>query len=172
MCGIWFSLGFAPDPSFIDVVAHRGPDGSGWRVFDSIAGPVALGHRRLSIIDLSDAGRQPMAYADERYWIIYNGEIYNYIELRDELEAAGHQFRTQSDTEVLLAALAQWGAAALGHLVGMFAFIVWDAARAVDLCRARRVRHQAVLCFRHAPGHRLRLRDQAVHRAPGVFRPT
>jgi len=128
MCGIWFSLGFAPDPARIDVVAHRGPDGSGWRVFDSAAGPVALGHRRLSIIDLSEAARQPMAYADERYWIVYNGEIYNYLELRDELEAAGHRFRTQSDTEVLLAALAQWGAAALGSLVGMFAFILWDTA--------------------------------------------
>ena len=127
MCGIWFSLGFAPDPANIDVVAHRGPDGSGWKVFSSAAGPVALGHRRLSIIDLSDAARQPMAYA-ERYWIVYNGEIYNYIELREELEAAGHRFRTQSDTEVLLAALVQWGEAALGRLVGMFAFVVWDAA--------------------------------------------
>ena len=78
MCGIWFSLGFAPDPANIDVVAHRGPDGSGWKVFSSIAGPVALGHRRLSIIDLSDAAQQPMAYA-ERYWIVYNGEIYNSI---------------------------------------------------------------------------------------------
>jgi asparagine synthase (glutamine-hydrolysing) len=128
VCGIWFSLGFAPDRANIDVVAHRGPDGSGWKVFRSVAGPVALGHRRLSIIDLSDAAQQPMAYADERYWIVYNGEIYNYIELRGELEAAGRRFRTQSDTEVLLAALAQWGQAALDRLVGMFAFVVWDSA--------------------------------------------
>ena len=70
------------------LVSHRGPDGGGWRVFDSVAGPVALGHRRLSIIDLSDAAQQPMGYADDRYWIVYNGEIYNYLELRDELAGA------------------------------------------------------------------------------------
>jgi asparagine synthase (glutamine-hydrolysing) len=128
MCGIWFSLGFPPDPAHIDAVAHRGPDGDGWKEFGSAAGPVVLGHRRLSIIDLSDAAAQPMAYVGERYWIVYNGEIYNYIELRYELEAAGYRFRTQSDTEVLLAAFVQWGEAALGRLVGMFAFVLWDAA--------------------------------------------
>jgi asparagine synthase (glutamine-hydrolysing) len=127
MCGIWFSSGFPPDRAHIDKVAHRGPDGSGWRVFESSAGPVALGHRRLSIIDLSDAASQPMEYADGRYWVTYNGEIYNYLELRDELAAAGYRFRTQSDTEILLAAYAQWGEAALDRLVGMFAFILWDA---------------------------------------------
>lgn len=126
MCGIWFSVGFAPDQAHIDVVAHRGPDGQGWRVFDSTAGPVALGHRRLSIIDLSDAAAQPMAYAGDRYWIVYNGEIYNYPELRDELTALGHRFRSQSDTEVLIAAYVQWGDAALERLVGMFAFVLWD----------------------------------------------
>ena len=127
MCGIWFSLAFPPDRAHIDKVAHRGPDGAGWRVFESRAGPVALGHRRLSIIDLSDAASQPMEYADGRYWITFNGEIYNYLELRDELAAAGHRFRTQSDTEILLAAYSQWGEAALDRLVGMFAFVLWDA---------------------------------------------
>ena len=126
MCGIWFSLGYAPDPAHIDAVAHRGPDGSGWKTLDSAAGPVALGHRRLSIIDLSDAALQPMSYADGRYWIVYNGEVYNYVELRDELEAAGYRFRTRSDTEVLLAAYAHWGETALERLVGMFAFVLWD----------------------------------------------
>ena len=67
-----------------------------------------------------------MAYADDRYWIVYNGEIYNYLELRNELQAAGHRFRTRSDTEVLLAAYANWGEAALDRLVGMFAFVLWD----------------------------------------------
>jgi asparagine synthase (glutamine-hydrolysing) len=127
MCGIWFSLGFVPDRSRIDAVAHRGPDGEGWREFDSAAGPVALGHRRLSIIDLSEAALQPMAYAEDRYWIVYNGEIYNYLELRDELAGRGHRFTTRSDTEVLLAAYAEWGEAALDRLVGMFAFVLWDA---------------------------------------------
>lgn len=92
MCGIWFSLGYPPDRAHLDKVSHRGPDGSGWREFDSVAGPVALGHRRLSIIDLSNAAAQPMAYADGRYWITFNGEIYNYLELRDELVACGHVF--------------------------------------------------------------------------------
>jgi len=131
MCGIWFSIGFAPDPARIDLVAHRGPDGRGWNVFDSSAGRVAMGHRRLSIIDLSDAASQPMAYADDRYWITYNGEIYNYIELRRELEDLGHRFCTQSDTEVLLAAYAEWGEAALDRLVGMFALVIWDNAAQV-----------------------------------------
>lgn len=127
MCGIWFSLGFPPDETYIDTVAHRGPDGRGWEVLNSGVGPVALGHRRLSIIDLSDAATQPMSYADGRYSVVYNGEIYNYIELRSELSALGHCFRTQSDTEVLLAAYAQWGEAALDRLLGMFAFVLWDA---------------------------------------------
>jgi asparagine synthase (glutamine-hydrolysing) len=127
MCGIWFSLGYPPDRAHIDIVAHRGPDGSGWWVADSSAGPVAMGHRRLSIIDLSALAAQPMSYADGRYQIVYNGEIYNYLELRDELAAAGHRFRSQSDTEVLLAAYAQWGETALDRLVGMFAFVLWDA---------------------------------------------
>lgn len=126
MCGIWSSVGFPPNRAHIDIVAHRGPDGSGWRVFESLAGSVALGHRRLSIIDLSDAAQQPMDYAEERYWIVYNGEIYNHLELRDELAALGHRFRTRSDTEVLLAALAEWGEAALERCIGMFAFVLWD----------------------------------------------
>jgi len=127
MCGIWFSVGFPPDRAHIEKVAHRGPDGAGWQVFEGSAGPVALGHRRLSIIDLSEAASQPMGYADGRYWITFNGEIYNYLELRNELTAAGHRFRTSSDTEVLLAAYVQWGEAALDRLVGMFAFVLWDA---------------------------------------------
>lgn len=127
MCGIWFSLGLTPDPARIDLVRHRGPDGRGWKVFDSSAGPVALGHRRLAIIDISDAALQPMTYGEGRYWIVYNGEIYNYLELRAELEAQAVRFRTNSDTEVLLAAYARWGEAALDRLVGMFAFVLWDA---------------------------------------------
>ena len=70
MCGIWYSIGFPADPAHIDIVGHRGPDGRGWGVFDSKLGPVALGHRRLSIIDLSAAASQPMAYADRRYHIV------------------------------------------------------------------------------------------------------
>lgn len=105
-----------------DAIAHRGPDGEGhW-----IEGPVGFGHRRLAIIDLSPGGHQPMISADHRYVITYNGEIYNYREIRAELQAAGYWFRSQSDTEVLLHALAHWGTDALVRLNGMFALALWD----------------------------------------------
>jgi asparagine synthase (glutamine-hydrolysing) len=105
-----------------DAVAHRGPDGEGhW-----IEGPIGLGHRRLSIIDLSAAGHQPMRTADGRYVISFNGEIYNFRELRIELEAKGCRFHSRTDTEVLLSAFAQWGPGALNKLNGMFAFALWD----------------------------------------------
>lgn len=105
-----------------DAIAHRGPDGEGhW-----IEGPVGFGHRRLAIIDLSPGGHQPMISADHRYVITYNGEIYNYREIRAELQAAGYWFRSQSDTEVMLHALAHWGLDALVRLNGMFALALWD----------------------------------------------
>lgn len=126
MCGIYASIGFEPDPSRIDVIAHRGPDGEGWKVFQSPAGPLALGHRRLAIIDLDERSSQPMAAEDERYWIVFNGEIYNFVELREELEAKGHSFRTTSDTEVLLRAFVHYGEEMLSRLVGMYAFVIYD----------------------------------------------
>ncbi len=122
-------MGVTPDRSHIDIVAHRGPDGAGWNVFETKCGPLALGHRRLAIIDLSEAGHQPMAYDEGRIWLVFNGEIYNYLELRRELEAAGRQFRTATDSEVLVAAYAQWGDSALDRLVGMFAFVIWDVGK-------------------------------------------
>jgi asparagine synthase (glutamine-hydrolysing) len=127
VCGIFASLGFPPNKANIDIVSHRGPDGEGWKVFDTSRGPLALGHRRLAIIDLSDAGHQPMSYADGRYWLVFNGEIYNYFELKRELETLGRVFTSQSDSEVLVAAYAQWGEDALQRFVGMFAFVIWDA---------------------------------------------
>jgi asparagine synthase (glutamine-hydrolysing) len=110
-----------------DSMASRGPDGSGqWRSED---GEVALGHRRLAIIDLSPTGAQPMAFADGRYRIVLNGEIYNYRELRDELVGAGVALQTQSDTEVVLALFAREGVAMLARLRGMYAFAIWDEAQ-------------------------------------------
>jgi asparagine synthase (glutamine-hydrolysing) len=103
-------------------IAHRGPDGEGVHV-DREAG---LGHRRLAILDLSEAAAQPYASDDGRWVLSYNGEIYNFRELRALLEARGHRFRSQGDTAVLLAAFAEWGPAALDRLNGMFAFAVWD----------------------------------------------
>ncbi len=113
--------------------AHRGPDGSGtWR-----APRVALGHRRLKIIDVSDAGAQPMTTPDGRFTIVYNGEVYNYCELRRELH--GVEFRSESDTEVVLQAYAQWGADALERFVGMFALAIWDAERGELFCARDRL---------------------------------
>ena len=126
MCGLFASVGFEPERARIDIVAHRGPDGSGWQTYASSAGPVALGHRRLAIIDVSDAGLQPMADASGRYQLVFNGEIYNYIELREEMRAKGETFVSESDSEVLLRAYMLWGEDALPRLRGMFAFLIWD----------------------------------------------
>jgi asparagine synthase (glutamine-hydrolysing) len=127
MCGI---LGAVPavDPATfqraLDRLAHRGPDGDGvWRGADDIL----LGHRRLAIIDTTDGGHQPMHYRD-RYHLVFNGEIYNFVEVRRELEALGQQFHSQSDTEVLLAAYVQWGPDCLKRLNGMWALAIWDSA--------------------------------------------
>ena len=129
MCGIagLIDLKGAPvSPAVLqrmtDAISHRGPDGEGqW-----IEGNVALGHRRLAIIDLTPAGHEPMVSADHRYVLTYNGEVYNFRELRAELEALGYWFRSKTDAEVVLNALAAWGIEALGRFNGMFAFALWD----------------------------------------------
>lgn len=105
---------------------HRGPDGQGMHVH----GPAALGHRRLSIIDLV-SGAQPMANEDDRVWVTYNGELYNFVELRDQLKAAGHVFRTSSDTEVIVHAWEEWGEKCVERFRGMFAFAIADYRRRV-----------------------------------------
>ncbi len=105
-----------------DAIAHRGPDGQGHWTEDN----VGLGHRRLAIIDLSPAGHQPMISADHRFVLSYNGEVYNFRELRAELEALGYWFRSATDSEVVLNALAAWGAPAISRFNGMFAFALWD----------------------------------------------
>ncbi|MBD0366282.1 MAG: asparagine synthase (glutamine-hydrolyzing) [Flavisolibacter sp.] len=106
-----------------DAIVHRGPEGEGFWINEKHT--VALGHRRLAIIDVSECARQPMYYK-ERYIIIHNGELYNYTELRKELEQKGFPFTTQSDTEVIVAAYAAWGAECLQQFDGMFAFAIWD----------------------------------------------
>jgi asparagine synthase (glutamine-hydrolysing) len=126
MCGIWASIGFQPDRARIETVRHRGPDGEGWKTFEGRQVPVALGHRRLAIIDVSDAGLQPMSDASGRWWLVFNGEIYNYLELRAELQQLGCSFRTRTDSEVLLTGFIRWGEKVLHRLTGMFAFAVWD----------------------------------------------
>ncbi len=132
MCGICGYVG-RDDPMTIErmtaLLAHRGPDGQGIKCF---AGgerqpAVALGHRRLAIIDPSTRGAQPMSYRSGRYWITYNGELYNFRELRRELEGDGMRFATGCDTEVLLAMYARYGPGMLDRCNGMFAFAIWDA---------------------------------------------
>jgi asparagine synthase (glutamine-hydrolysing) len=142
MCGIaglFRPRGIAPEDAAVvnRVMAaqvHRGPDGEGLYCGNR----AVLGHRRLSILDLSDAGRQPMSNEDGFVWVVFNGEIYNYIELRDDLMASGHRFRSNSDTEVLLHGYEEWGIERLlAKLRGMFAFGLYDARRSLILARDR-----------------------------------
>lgn len=130
MCGIAGIIG-RPDKSAIErmtqVLAHRGPDDGNTLVLNE--DHVALGHRRLSILDLSAAGRQPMSNEQGNVWITFNGEIYNYQEIRQLLSSEGYRFRSKTDTEVLLAAYEVWGDACLQRLNGMFAFAIYDRSR-------------------------------------------
>ncbi len=132
MCGIAGKFNFDPDnpidreqlTAMTTVVTHRGPDADGFY----IGGGIGLGFRRLSIIDLS-TGDQPLANEDHTIWVIFNGEIYNFAEIRSELEAFGHRFRTRTDTEVIVHAYEQWGDRAVERFRGMFGFALWDEPR-------------------------------------------
>ena len=140
MCGISgiFSWSELPDRKILEKMnnslTHRGPDAQGIH----IEGPLGLAHRRLSVIDLAETSNQPMADVTGQYWITYNGEIYNYKIIRKELEVKGAQFKTKSDTEVLLEAYKQWGLECLDRFNGMFAFALWDGpCRRLILARDR-----------------------------------
>ncbi len=132
MCGIAGIVNLSREPvsatllqRMTDSIAHRGPDDEGqW-----IERYVGLGHRRLSVIDLSETGHQPMKTADSRYVITYNGEVYNFKELRSELESLGHRFFSHTDTEVVLIAYAQWKERCVEKLNGMFSFAIWDTEK-------------------------------------------
>jgi asparagine synthase (glutamine-hydrolysing) len=113
-----------------DIIKYRGPDDEGFYYSDNIG----LGHRRLSIIDLSSAGHQPMSNDDETIWIVFNGEIYNYIELREELINSGYKFTTSTDTEVIIKAYEKWGEECLKNFDGMFAFALWDSSKRRLFC--------------------------------------
>ena len=129
MCGICGKLYYdaekhvAPDmiQQMMDIIVHRGPDGEG----KYLSGPVGLGHRRLAIIDLN-RGAQPMCNEDKTVWIVFNGEIYNFRSLREELVQKGHRFSSTSDTEAVLHAYEEYGVDCLSRLQGMFAFALWD----------------------------------------------
>lgn len=144
MCGIAgvMRLGSGADGSetvlrvMCDTLAHRGPDDAGvWRSPD---GAAVLGHRRLSIVDLSAAGHNPMSNEDGSVWITYNGEVYNHVDLREELEELGYRFQSRSDTEVVLQGWRAWGERLPERLNGMFGLAVWDdAASTLFLARDR-----------------------------------
>ena len=135
MCGIagFFALDSESAGSSVrrmmNAQVHRGPDGEGMEVFNLPGGALALGHRRLSILDLSDAGRQPMKHPKTGNWISYNGEIYNFPELRKEFEADGIEMKSHCDTEIILHAYAKWGMRCFAKLRGMFAIAIFDRQR-------------------------------------------
>jgi len=168
MCGIAGFVDFAGHDTeaarnrierMTNIIAHRGPDGAGYFV----DGHAALGHRRLAIIDVA-TGQQPIGAAQEQVQLIYNGEIYNYLELRRELEARGHRFSTNSDTEVILLGYLEWGEGCVEKLNGMFAFAIWDArTRRLFLGRESRRQETAVLLSQGIV-HRVRIRTQGPGR--------
>ena len=143
MCGIAGFVDFTGNSSreilsgMTDVLGHRGPDGSGLAVFEEDNFVVGLGHRRLSIIDLSSAAAQPMMY--KNWHIVYNGEVFNYVEIREELRRNGHVFETNSDTEVILHAFEEWGAEMVHRFTGMFALVIYDSASKKLFCLRDRV---------------------------------
>lgn len=180
MCGL---VGFLRKPGLwtegqysdvLDAMAtalsHRGPDDQGiW--FDAVQG-IGLGHRRLAIVDLSPGGHQPMVSASGRLVIVFNGEIYNHTELRLELEAAGHRFRSSSDTEVLLEAIDRWGVtASCTRLLGMFAFAVWDKTTATLWLARDRLGKKPLYLLRDSTGWAFASELKAFRRLPG-FAPT
>ncbi|MGB7787740.1 asparagine synthase (glutamine-hydrolyzing) [Methanoregula sp.] len=142
MCGIagqYCLDGTAPDARLLAEMsrrlAHRGPDSEGTR----INGNIGLVYRRLAIIDLSDEGSQPMTNEDGTLWLVFNGEIYNYIELREELVMKGHRFHSKSDSEVILHAYEEWGTACLERFNGMWAFAIWDGKQKRLFCARDRL---------------------------------
>jgi asparagine synthase (glutamine-hydrolysing) len=160
MCGIFGCAGGQRERADVERavtrLAHRGPDDWGIQRMGPVDGrsvdpDVWLGFRRLSILDLSPRGHQPMSDASGRYWLVFNGEIYNYRELRRELEGRGHRFASETDSEVILYAYREWGVGALDRFVGMFAFGLWDGDRQ-ELVLARDRLGIKPLYYHHVPG--------------------
>src|SRR5215467_1206639 len=150
MCGIYGEISDRPAPTACgEVIRHRGPDDAGEQVF-ALREPrlyVSLLFRRLSIIDLSSAGHQPMSNEDGTVWAIFNGEIYNFQELREQLIAAGHQFRSRTDTETIVHGYEQWGEDVIPRLHGMFAIAIWDTRKKCLLLARDRVGKKPLFYF-------------------------
>ena len=172
MCGLAGELSWAAPPDVETVrrmtlaLAHRGPDGEG--VF--CRGPIAVGHRRLAIIDLSDAGQEPMLDVHGRCVIAFNGEIYNFRELRRELESDGSRFASRTDTEVILEAYKRWDLGCLARFNGMFAFALWDIARERLLLARDRAGEKPLFYQPLEDGVLFASELQALARSPAVSR--
>ena len=154
-----------------DTLAHRGPDASG--VWTNAPAGIAFGHRRLSILDLSEAGAQPMRSDCGRFTVTFNGEIYNHLDIRGELEASGisPNWRGHSDTETLLYAVRQWGVAgALQRFIGMFAFATVGRAAANANALSRPLRRKAVVLRMVRPRSRICVGTEGARRSPGIGR--
>jgi len=193
MCGICGEIDFIRSGirmdglrRMCDVLAHRGPDDEGmvfikgnqyFEVKKSSPGlpngnvfEVGLGHRRLSIIDLSEAGHQPMCNENKTIWIVLNGEIYNFQDLRSELEKNGHLFKSKSDTETILHAYEQWGTECLNHLRGMFAFAIWDSNLQRLFMARDRLGKKPLVYFRQNGHFSFASEIKALLEIPGVER--
>jgi len=174
MCGICGKINFdpdhAPDRALIErmcsVLRHRGPDDSGVH----IAGRAALGHCRLSIIDLSAAGHQPMCNEDGSVWVVHNGEVYNFPELRAELQAKGHRFSSDTDTEVIIHLYEDMGPACVERLRGMFAFAVWDGRTQELFCARDRVGKKPLLYAETGDGFAFASEMKALVQDPAISR--
>jgi asparagine synthase (glutamine-hydrolysing) len=171
MCGIVAIIRFDGAPVdeaqlnvMRDQIAHRGPDDAGTRV----EGPVGLGHRRLSIIDLSPAGHNPMSNEDGTVWVVFNGEIYNYIALREQLIARGHRFSSHTDTEVIVHLWEEEGERCVEQLGGMFAFVIWDSRRRVFFAARDRIGIKPFHYYADARQFVCSSEIKAILAAPGV----
>ena len=171
MCGIAGRVNFASEApvskvllgAMCDLIAHRGPDG--WDTW--ARGYAGFGHRRLAIIDLSDAGRQPMSTADGEIWLTFNGEIYNFLELKEELVKRGHRFHSHTDSEVILYAYREYGVDCLQHLRGMFAFAIWDEPKRRLLLARDRVGKKPLFYWTDADGLAFASEPKAFFADPG-----
>ncbi len=174
MCGILGQIerGDRIEPeafaAMLATLAPRGPDGEGTRRLDG--GGVTLGHRRLAIIDLSEAAAQPIANEDESVWLTFNGEIYNFRELRSELEGQGHRFRSRSDSEVIVHAYEEWGDTFVSRLRGIFAFGIWDQRQRRLLLARDRLGVKPLYYWSHAGGLVFASQPRAILAHP-EFRP-
>jgi len=178
MCGIAGIVSFKNRPFAQEalrrmsaVIAHRGPDDSGQVLLDAGLGVSALlAHRRLKIIDLSPYAHQPMCNEDQSIWLIYNGEIYNYEGLKNQLEAAGHKFKSKSDSEVIIHAYEEWGVECLSKFTGMWAFAIWDGRKKLLFAARDRIGIKPFYYFYDGSDFVFASEIKAVLEYPGVKR--